>query len=118
MGGMSFGEVPMKRSRSVVRSRVVSNAHFAAVTNTRQARPRPRPKSKAGTGRLSSHHGSSLACTGAALAEIVVLWLSIVATTVMFFRCRKLAGWMLVPYLAWVSFAMVLNFAIWRMNAS
>lgn len=49
-------------------------------------------------------------------AEIVMLWLAITATTVAFFRCSKVAGWLLVPYLAWVSFAAVLNFAIWRWN--
>ena len=54
---------------------------------------------------------------GWAFAEIVILWLAIVATTVAFFRCSKIAGWLLVPYLAWVSFAAVLNLAIWRMNA-
>ncbi len=40
---------------------------------------------------------------GWALVEIVVLWLAIVATTVAFFRCSKLAGWLMVPYLAWES---------------
>jgi len=55
---------------------------------------------------------------GWAFAEIVMLWLAIVATTIAFFRCSKLAGWLLVPYLAWVSFAAVLNFTIWRLNLS
>ena len=54
---------------------------------------------------------------GWALAEIVILWLAIAATTVGFFRYSKIAGWLMVPYLAWVSFASVLNFTIWRMNA-
>ena len=53
---------------------------------------------------------------GWAFVEIVILWLAIVATTMAFFRCSKIAGWLLVPYLAWVSFASVLNFTIWRMN--
>jgi translocator protein len=53
---------------------------------------------------------------GWAVAEIVILWLAIVATTVAFFQCSKIAGWLMVPYLAWVSFASVLNFAIWRLN--
>ena len=53
---------------------------------------------------------------GWACAEIVILWLAILATTVAFFRCSKFAGWLLVPYLAWVSFASVLNITIWRMN--
>ena len=53
---------------------------------------------------------------GWAFAEIVVLWLAIVATTAAFLRYSKIAGWLLVPYLAWVSFAAVLNFTIWRMN--
>ena len=51
-----------------------------------------------------------------AFVEIVILWLAILATTAAFFRCLKAAGWLLVPYLAWVSFAGVLNFTIWRMN--
>jgi len=54
---------------------------------------------------------------GWAFVEILVLWLTILATTVAFFRCSQLAGWLLVPYLAWVSFAAVLNFSIWRLNA-
>jgi hypothetical protein len=54
---------------------------------------------------------------GWAFVEIVVLWLAIVATLLAFFRRSQLAGWLLVPYLAWVSFAAVLNFTIWRLNA-
>ena len=53
---------------------------------------------------------------GWAFAEIVILWLAIVATIVAFLRCSRLAGWLLVPYLAWVSFASVLNCAIWQLN--
>jgi len=53
---------------------------------------------------------------GWAFAEIVILWLAILATTRAFFRCSKIGGWLLLPYLTWVSFAAVLNFAIWRMN--
>lgn len=53
---------------------------------------------------------------GFALIEIVALWLAIVATMVAFFRRSILAGGLLVPYLAWVSFATVLNHAIWQLN--
>jgi len=53
---------------------------------------------------------------GWAVLEIVVLWAVILATLVAFFRQERLAGWLLVPYLAWVSFAAVLNFTIWRLN--
>lgn len=53
---------------------------------------------------------------GWAFAGLVVLWLAIVATTAIFFQRSKMAGWLMVPYLAWVSFAGVLNFAIWRLN--
>jgi translocator protein len=52
-----------------------------------------------------------------AFAEIVVLWAAIVATVVAFWRVRPLAGALLLPYLAWVTFAAALNFAIWRLNA-
>ncbi len=55
---------------------------------------------------------------GWAFVEIVILWLAIVTTTVAFFRRSQIAGWLLVPYLAWVTFAAVLNFAIWRLNVA
>ncbi len=51
-----------------------------------------------------------------AFFEILILWLAIAATLVAFFRRSHLAGWLLVPYLAWVSFAALLNFTIWRLN--
>jgi len=54
---------------------------------------------------------------GWAFLEIIVLWLAILATTAAFFRSDKTAGWLMIPYLAWVSFASVLNFTIWRLNA-
>lgn len=53
---------------------------------------------------------------GAALVDIGVLWVLILATLVLFWRHHRVAGWLLVPYLLWVSYASALNFAIWRMN--
>jgi tryptophan-rich sensory protein len=53
---------------------------------------------------------------GFALVEIVVLLTAIVVSVVMFWRIDRLAGLLLVPYAAWVSFASVLNFALWRLN--
>lgn len=53
---------------------------------------------------------------GGAFAEIIVLWLLIVATAIAFWRVRPLAAWLLAPYLAWVTFATVLCYAIWRLN--
>jgi len=47
-----------------------------------------------------------------ALAEMGALWVAILATLVVFWRVRALAGALLVPYLAWVSFAAALNAAI------
>ena len=54
---------------------------------------------------------------GWAFAEICALWAVLAATLVAFFRKRALAGWLLVPYLLWVTFAAALNFAVWRLNA-
>ena len=51
-----------------------------------------------------------------ALAEILLLWLLIVANLVAFYRLRALAGWLLLPYLLWVSFASVLTCAMWQLN--
>ena len=53
---------------------------------------------------------------GAAFIDIVLLWMAITATTVVFWRRSTLAGILFVPYLIWVSFAAVLNLAIWRLN--
>jgi tryptophan-rich sensory protein len=53
---------------------------------------------------------------GLAFVEIVVLWAAIVATIVLFAGIDRLAAWLLVPYLAWVSFAGALNLAIWVLN--
>jgi benzodiazapine receptor len=47
---------------------------------------------------------------------IVLLWLSVVTTIVFFYPIYAGAALLLVPYLVWVSFASVLNFAIWRLN--
>jgi tryptophan-rich sensory protein len=54
--------------------------------------------------------------TDLALFEVVALWLSIVVLIVVAGRNSKTAGWLLVPYLAWVTFAGALNFAVVRMN--
>ncbi len=50
------------------------------------------------------------------LIEIVLLWLLIFETYTQFKKIDKVAGMLLVPYLAWVSFAMVLNGSIWWLN--
>ncbi|MGA2753031.1 MAG: TspO/MBR family protein [Terracidiphilus sp.] len=53
---------------------------------------------------------------GAALIEVAVLWAAIGATTLAFSRVEPGAGWLMVLYLAWVTFAGVLNAAFWRLN--
>ena len=54
--------------------------------------------------------------TGWALAEIILLFVAIAATIRAFHPFSRLAAWLLVPYLLWVGYAAVLNFAIWRLN--
>lgn len=54
---------------------------------------------------------------GWAAVEIVLLWLAIAATIRVFLRHDSIAGWLLAPYLAWVSFATALNVTIWRLNS-
>ena len=51
-----------------------------------------------------------------ALGEVSILWLAILATMVLFWELHPLAGWLMVPYLAWVSFATALNLGILRLN--
>jgi tryptophan-rich sensory protein len=54
----------------------------------------------------------------AALIEIVVMWLAILATIVLFSKISRSAAWLLVPYILWVSFAAYLNFSIWQLNGN
>jgi benzodiazapine receptor len=51
-----------------------------------------------------------------AFVEILVLWALTLVTVVFFWRTRPLAGILLLPYLAWVTFASVLTFTIWKLN--
>ncbi len=53
---------------------------------------------------------------GVAFAEVVLLWLAIVGTLILFWRVRPLAGALLIPYLLWVTFAAALNFTLWQQN--
>jgi len=53
---------------------------------------------------------------GLALMEIILLWLLILATALIFYRITKWAALLLVPYLGWVFYAAVLNGAIWWLN--
>jgi tryptophan-rich sensory protein len=53
---------------------------------------------------------------GLALAEILLLWLAILGTLIAFWKVQRFAGVMLLPYLAWVSFATALNFSLWQLN--
>jgi len=51
-----------------------------------------------------------------AFADILLLWVLILATLIGFWRARRIAGVLLLPYLLWVSFASALNYAVWRLN--
>jgi len=51
-----------------------------------------------------------------AFAWILMLLGAILANMTLFRRIDATAGWLLVPYAAWVGFASVLNLAIWRLN--
>lgn len=51
-----------------------------------------------------------------ALVEIVLLWLMIYETWAVFQKVNKIAGWLFIPYLLWVTYALVLNASIWWLN--
>ncbi len=51
-----------------------------------------------------------------AFIEIIFLWIVIFATIIAFYKISKPAGYLLLPYIVWVSFAAILNFVIWRLN--
>lgn len=48
--------------------------------------------------------------------EIIILWLMIYETYTKFAKINSIAGYLFIPYLLWVSFAMVLNGSIWWLN--
>lgn len=51
-----------------------------------------------------------------ALIEIALLWLMIYETYLKFIKINKTAGYLLIPYMAWVAFAGILNASIWWLN--
>lgn len=51
-----------------------------------------------------------------ALVDIIALWVAIILTMRAFLKINKISGRLLVPYLAWVSFATYLNYSIWVLN--
>ena len=51
-----------------------------------------------------------------AMVEIILLWLIIYETYIKFAKIDKIAGYLFIPYLLWVSFATVLNASIWWLN--
>jgi translocator protein len=53
---------------------------------------------------------------GLALIEIAILWMSIVIMIIIFYRIKPIAAYINIPYLLWVSFAMVLNAAYYKLN--
>ena len=53
-----------------------------------------------------------------AFVDMVLVWVSIIATIVLFYPIHVVAALLLAPYLAWVTFASALNFAVWRLNSA
>ena len=51
-----------------------------------------------------------------AFIEIVLLWAAILITIVYFYIINKTSAYLLIPYILWVSFAAILNFAIFILN--
>jgi tryptophan-rich sensory protein len=93
-----------------------------AMVIARRAAPERRHRTQAVFGlQLALNLAWSLAFFGgrnpaAGLAVIVLLWAAIVATVAEFGRASRLAAVLLLPYLAWVTFATGLNAEIWRLN--
>jgi len=53
---------------------------------------------------------------GLAFVDILLLWAMIAVTMMLFWKRKRAAGVLFVPYLLWVTFASVLNWKIWLMN--
>jgi len=55
---------------------------------------------------------------GLAFLEIIFLWSFILITLIKFYQINKIAGLLFIPYLLWVSFALILNLFVWMINIS
>jgi tryptophan-rich sensory protein len=55
---------------------------------------------------------------GVALSNVILLWAVVALTTVLFREVTPSAAWLMLPYLAWLTFAMILNIEFWRLNRS
>jgi len=53
---------------------------------------------------------------GIAFFEIMTLWIVILIVMMKFFKIEKTAGILFIPYILWVTFAAILNLAVWRLN--
>lgn len=53
---------------------------------------------------------------GAAFVEVVIFWLAIATTTLLFYKISRTAAYLMLPYLAWVSFASYLTYMLWQLN--
>ena len=58
----------------------------------------------------------SLQAFGFALIWLVLLWVLILCMVRAFWKVDKIAAWLQIPYLLWVTFAAYLNFGVWRLN--
>lgn len=53
---------------------------------------------------------------GLATIHIFILWIFILITTLLFYQIDKIAAYLMIPYILWVTFASILTFTIWRLN--
>jgi len=58
-----------------------------------------------------------LRCPLCGFIEIIVLWVAIILTILKFYKISRAAALLLLPYILWVTFAMILNFYVWKLNA-
>lgn len=57
-----------------------------------------------------------LRCPLCGFIEIIILWIAIVLSILKFYKVSKAAALLLIPYIFWVTFAMILNFFVWKLN--
>jgi benzodiazapine receptor len=53
---------------------------------------------------------------GVAMAELVLMWITVAIVARLFSRVKRVSAWLLVPYLGWLVYAGALNWAVWRAN--